>query len=113
LQKRSCKWQLALNFAGEDSKTAKPSLGQSKKQCVNETGEKDKAKYVCLECLELHLRGKLDDKYTSICCLDKTSIQRHKNRWHQLPGRQVCTFVPGSSHHPLLPMIMVYLSVTL
>lgn len=97
-QSGSCKRQLTLPFAiGEDGKTAKPSLAQSKRQRLIETGAQNKEKYVCLQCLELHLKGKLDEKFTSICRVDKTSTQRHKDRLHKTPEREACTFVPGSS----------------
>ena len=67
---------------------------------------------MCLQCFELlHLKGKLDEKFTSICRVDKTSIQRHKDRWHKTPEREVCTFVPGSS--PEISMLKMQYSAAI
>lgn len=60
------------------------------------TGEMNE-KHVCLQCLELSLQGKHEERFASICRLDSSSIQRHKGRWHKLLGRKACTFVPASS----------------
>ena len=56
-----------------------------------------KEKHVCLQCLELSLQGKHEERFTSVCRLDSSSIQRHKERWHKLLERKTCTFVPISS----------------
>ena len=43
------------------------------------------------------MQGKQEERSSSICRPDNSSVQRHKNRWHQLPDREKCTFVPASS----------------
>ena len=50
-------------------------------------------KHVCLQCMEMHLQGKRDERFTSICRLDPSSIKRHKERWHNLPNNKLCSFV--------------------
>lgn len=58
---------------------------------------KKSEKHVCLQCMELHLQGKRDERFTSICRLDSSSIKRHKERWHNLPNSEPCTFVPSTA----------------
>ena len=43
--------------------------------------------------------------------MDKTSIQRHKDRWHKTPEKEVCTFVPGSS--PEISMLKMQYSAAI
>ena len=49
-----------------------------------------KEKHVCLICPELSLQGKHEERFTSVCQLDSSSIQRHRERWHT-------SYVPTSS----------------
>ena len=58
---------------------------------------KKSEKHVCLQCMELHLQGKRDERFTSICRLDSSSIKRHKERWHNLPNNKSCSFVPSTA----------------
>ena len=74
----------------------KPQGPPAKKQKVDDQ-QKQKEKHVCLQCLERYLQGKQEERSSSICRPDNSSVQRHKNRWHQLPDREKCTFVPASS----------------
>ena len=54
-------------------------------------------KYVCLQCLEQHLKGKQDERFTSMCRADTSSITRHERRWHNLPDAEPFTIVPASA----------------
>ena len=82
---------------GKGSLTSKKPQGPpAKKQKVDDQ-QKQKEKHVCLQCLERYLQGKQEERSSSICRPDNSSVQQHKNRWHQLPDGEKCTFVPASS----------------
>ena len=51
-------------------------------------------KHVCLQCMELHLKGKREKRFIGISRIDPSSIKRHKERWHNLPDNKPCTIVP-------------------
>lgn len=62
-------------------------------------GERASEKFFCLECLELSLQGKgeREERFTTICRTDPSSVKRHKDRWHKLPSLQNCTIVPSTA----------------
>lgn len=64
-----------------------------KKQKVS--SEKDS--FTCLQCFELHLKGKRDVRFTSLCRTDYSTVERHKKRWHNLPGTKLCMIVPSAA----------------
>ena len=68
-----------------------------KKNKIVGLNTKKSEKHVCLQCMELHLQGKRDERFTSICRLDPSSIKRHKGRWHNLPNNKLCSFVPSTA----------------
>lgn len=47
--------------------------------------------------MELHLQGKRDERFISMCRIDSSSIKRHKERWHNLPDNKPCCFVPSTA----------------
>ena len=42
-------------------------------------------------------KGKRDEKYTGLCRKDHSTIKRHKDRWHSMPGSVNCTILPSLS----------------
>ena len=93
-QWRSLKRQLTFDWGSFTSQ--KPQGPVAKKQKVDDQ-PKQRENHVCLQCMEQCLQGKQEERSSSICRLDNSSIQRHKDRWHKLPDREKCTFVPASS----------------
>ncbi len=59
--------------------------------------EKLQEKYFCLKFLEVRLQGKREERFTSVCRMDASSINRHKKRWHNLPNTTASTFVPSTA----------------
>ena len=53
--------------------------------------------YICLECLEVSLKGNRDEKYASLCRKDNSSIKRHKDRWHEGSNLSTCTIISSSA----------------
>ena len=54
-------------------------------------------KYYCLECLDISLRGKKEERFATLCRNDTSSISRHKARWHKTPESHTCTIVPSTA----------------
>ena len=54
-------------------------------------------KSACLQCMELVMKGKREEKFACISRTDATSVNRHKLRWHKIPNNSPCTFVPLNS----------------
>ena len=52
---------------------------------------------ICIECLEVSLKGNRDKKYTSLCRKDNSSVKRHKDRWHKGSNSSTCTIIPSSA----------------
>ena len=48
-------------------------------------------------CLEVSLKGNRDEKYTSLCRKDNSSVKRHKDRWHKGSNSSTCTIIPPSA----------------
>lgn len=98
LTKVSCetgkKRQLIWDWTKGTSKAKYPKI---KNNQLSDDKAKKSEKHVCLECMELHLKGKIEKRFTTICRADKTSINRHKDRWHKLPNSKSCTIVPSSA----------------
>lgn len=94
--KPSSKRQLTLDWGKSSISSVNLEESRKKPKCEMNTGEMNE-KHVCLQCLELSLQGKHEERFASICRLDSFSIQRHKGRWHKLLERKACTFVPASS----------------
>ena len=72
----------------------------SSKEVIPEKRQKissEKGSFTCLQCFELHLKGKRDERYKSVCRTDHSTVQRHKNRWHSIPGSKLCTIVPTAA----------------
>ena len=36
--------------------------------------------YICIECLEVSLKGNLDTKYAALCRKDNPGVKRHKGK---------------------------------
>ena len=72
------------------AKQKKPSHKGSKE-------DKPSEKYICLECLDICLKGKREERLATICRIDASSVKRHKARWHNLPHNETCTFVPQNA----------------
>lgn len=85
-------WDWKKGCFGEE----KHPIPEKKRKKVDNKADKGK-KYVCLQCLEQHLKGKQDERFTSMCRADTSSITRHKKRWHYLPDAKPCTIVPESA----------------
>ena len=55
-------------------------------------------RFHCLECLELALQGKREERFTMVCRADQSSVKRHKERWHKISeGFTRCTVVPQTA----------------
>ena len=92
----STKRQLTLDWGRNSASFT--NLEESRKNPKFENKARElKEKHVCSQCLQLSLQGKHEERFSSICRLDSSSVQRHKERWHKLPERKACTFVPTSS----------------
>ena len=39
----------------------------------------------------------MEGRCATICRIDKSSVKRHKSRWHCLPKKESCTFVPSDA----------------
>ena len=53
--------------------------------------------YICIDCLEVSLKGNRGEKYTSLCRKDNSSENRHKDRWHKGSNSSTCTIIPSSA----------------
>ena len=51
-------------------------------QSASETAAKAQEKYFCLECFEVCLKGRRKEYFATVCRIDTSSINRHKQRWH-------------------------------
>ena len=49
-----------------------------KKNKIVGLNTKKSEKHVCLQCMELHLQGKRDERFTSICRLDPSSLRSRR-----------------------------------
>ena len=54
-------------------------------------------KSACLQCMELVMKGKREEKFACKSRTDAISVNRHKLRWHKIPNNSPCTFVPLNS----------------
>ena len=54
-------------------------------------------KYFCMQCLEISLLGKREERFATLCRSDTYSIARHKARWHNTPEYHTCTIVPSTA----------------
>ena len=79
------------------TKTKDPVLEKKQKFPSKNKPEKIPEKYSCLQCLEISLRGKRDEKFSSLCRNDPSSLNRHKARWHNTDETHVCIVVPASA----------------
>jgi hypothetical protein len=79
-QKRQFAWDWKRGCASQSS------LPLEKKKKVAKAEKASTEKFVCLECLELSLQGKREDRFTTLCRSDQYSIKQHKERWHKLPS---------------------------
>ena len=75
----------------------KNPVPEKKQKLTISRPEKRNEKYACLECLESCLRGKREEKFTTLCRTDTSTIKRHKSRWHNTLDTQACTVVPFTS----------------
>ena len=64
---------------------------------TKKTKSSESESYTCLQCFELHLEGKRDKRFASLCRIDPSSVRRHKERWHRLPDSKLCNIVPISA----------------
>ena len=79
------------------SKKFKNDAKEQKTQRKESTSKKET--FTCLECLEKSYKAKKlgELKFANISRNDKSSIDRHKSRWHQPPTNKECTVVPTDS----------------
>ena len=67
----------------------------TKKTTICKIASKDS--FTCIQCFERCFKEKRDFKFASMCRADKSSVTRHKSRWHTLPSNIECTIVPTNS----------------
>ena len=79
------------------TKTKDPVPEKKQKFPSKNKPEKMPEKYSCLQCLEISLRGKRDEKFSSLCRNDASSLNRHKARWHNTDATNACIVVPASA----------------
>ena len=91
-QKRQIAWDWKRGIA---SKNQSSTPGKRKKiSKVTQPAER----FHCLECLELALQGKREERFTMVCRADQSSVKRHKERWHTISeGFTRCTVVPQTA----------------
>ena len=53
--------------------------------------------YICIECLEVLLKGNRDKKYTSLCRKDDSRVKRHKYSWHKGSNSSTCIVIPSAA----------------
>ncbi len=73
------------------------SVPNKKNKPENVQNAKNPNKFYCIECFEASLQGKMEERCASICRIDKSSVDRHKLRWHCPPKKESCTFVPSDA----------------
>ncbi len=56
----------------------KQDVVPDKKQKVVTAATKKLEKHICLQCLELCLQGKREERFVGLCRIDASSIKRHK-----------------------------------
>lgn len=86
VKKRQIAWDWAKGCASK--------VLPEKKQKVKST---ESESYTCLQCFELHLKGKRDKRFASLCRMDTSSVKRHKERWHNLPDAKACDILPATA----------------
>ncbi|CAB3992085.1 Hypothetical predicted protein [Paramuricea clavata] len=91
-QKRQLVWDWK-----KGSRAEKVDIPEKRKKTLVQKKDKNADKYICLQCFELSLQGKQDEKCASICRIDQSSIKRHKHRWHTSPNPELCKFVPSTA----------------
>ena len=64
----------------------KKDVVPEKKQKVVTAAKKKLERHICLQCLELCLQGKREER-----------IKRHKERWHSQDDNKLCTIVPSNA----------------
>ena len=78
--------------------TEKHSIPEKKKKTDDQNKQpKNTVKYFCLECLEISLQGKMDERCVTLSRVNTSSVNRHKMRWHNTPQTQQCTIVPSTA----------------
>ena len=91
-EKRKLVWDWKVGALVE-----KADIAQAKQKKPSHKGlkeDKSSEKYICLECLDICLKEKREERFATICRIDASSVKRHKARWHNLPHNEACTFVP-------------------
>ena len=92
-QKRQIAWDWKRGIASNN----RSSIPLEKKKKVSNVPQPAE-KFHCLECLELAFQGKRDERFTTLCRADPSSIKRHKERWHKVSEDfQKCTVVPQTA----------------
>lgn len=91
-KKRKLMWDWTKGCSSKENQPV-----PEKKNKIMGSNTKKSDKHVCLQCMELHLKGKRDERFISVCRKDPSSIKRHKDRWHNLPANKPCTFVPSTA----------------
>ena len=88
-QKRQIAWDW-----NSKNQSSIPSEKKKKVTKVPQPAER----FHCLECLELALQGKREERFTTLCRADQSSVKRHKERWHKVGGGfGKCTVVPQTA----------------
>ncbi len=92
-QKRQIAWDWKRGIASKN----RSSIPLEKKKKVSKVPQPAE-KFHCLECLALAFQGKRDERFTTLCRADPSSIKRHKERWHKVSEDfQKCTVVPQTA----------------